>query len=138
MAKFEPAHILTSRNEGGYTDVRDDAGNWTGGKVGVGDLIGTNKGISAPVLCAFLGRKATVTDMKNLSDAVASAIYKKNYWDVIRGDELLHQEEANSIYDSAVNMGSSRAIILAQRSLGITETGHMDDLTLAKLNLKAA
>lgn len=138
MAKFDIAYKLTSVNEGGYTNNHDDSGNWTGGKVGVGNLIGTNFGISAPVLCEFLRKTATIEDMKIISELTVMTIYRKSYWNVVHGDEIVSQDEANSIYDSAVNMGCGQAVKLAQASLGITETGKMDMSTLNKLNNKTA
>lgn len=134
MAKFGPAHKLTSINEGGFTIVPEDSGNWTSGKIGVGNLIGTNFGISAPVLCEFMRKTATIDDMKNLSQDIVEIIYRKNYWNLIHGDEINNQETANSIYDSAVNMGPATAIKLAQKALGLPETGKMDATTLNKLN----
>lgn len=135
MADFEIAHKITVKNEGGYTDNPDDNGNWTGGKKGVGVLVGTNYGISAPVLKEYLGRTPTVSDMKNMSTETADKIYKKRYWTIIRGDELTRQNVANSIYDSAVNMGCSQAIKLAQRAAGLPETGKMNNETLKALNV---
>jgi lysozyme family protein len=65
--------------------------------------------------------------------ALAVPFYKKKYWDVIRGDEIHDQEEAQRIYDMEVNKDTT-AIVLAQRVLHLPETGHMDDITLNKLN----
>lgn len=134
MAKFEIADNLTRINEGGYTNDKDDNGNWTGGKVGVGILVGTNKGISAPVLMSYLKRTPTVKDMKNISKETVRDIYKKNYWDVIRGDEIESQEKANQIYDMAVNAGVGTAVILAKRAQSIAENTKMDDSFINKLN----
>lgn len=135
MANFKIAHDLTSKTEGGYTNHPNDAGNYTGGKVGVGALIGTNYGISAPVLQAYLQRVPSVADMKNLSKEIAESIYYKNYWMPVRGNELVNQTIANMIYDKAVNMGVSASLRLAQRAAQIEETGKMDDFTLNKINL---
>lgn len=134
MAKFKPAYLNTKKWEGGYTGNADDNGNWTGAKKGVGKLIGTNKGITAWRLKEFLGRMPTVDEMKHIDEATVMAIYKKHYWLPVRGDEILEQSVANSIYDSCVNMGAKQAIKLAQRALGIAETGKLDDFTLGKLN----
>lgn len=134
MAKFEIAHKKTSINEGGYTSVREDSGNWTGGVVGVGKLIGTNFGISAPVLCEFLRKTATIEDMKNITKDTVEIIYRKNYWNKIHGDELTNQEIANSLYDSAVNMGVGQAIKLAQKALNIPVTGKIDSYMINLLN----
>lgn len=137
MADFFKAHIKTASNEGGYTDNPDDNGNWTGGKKGIGQLIGTNYGISAPVLKGYLKREPTVADMKSISQDAVHAIYKRGYWNTMRGDEILNQQEAESIYDACVNMGCGQAIKLAQHALGIEATGKMDDTTLNALNNKA-
>ncbi|MCG9792470.1 glycosyl hydrolase 108 family protein [Flavobacterium algicola] len=126
MAKFEIADRLTRKSEGGYSSHKEDNGNWTGGKVGKGILIGTNYGISAPVLAAYLGRTPNLLEMKNLRLETVDKIYKKNYWDVIRGDEIFDQDTANMIYDMAVTSGPGTAIKLAREAknyaTGITMT----------------
>lgn len=134
MADFSISYNLTSKSEGGYTNHPDDNGNWTGGQKGVGTLVGTNLGISAPVLKDFLKRGIVVSDMKNLTKDVAMLIYKKNYWDRMRGDEILVQRVANIIYDDCVNTGPSSAIKKAQKILGVDLTGTMTTDTLDKLN----
>jgi len=134
MANFEIADKLTRRSEGGYTGDQDDNGNWTGGKKGVGVLIGTNYGISAPVLMAYLGIVPTILEMKNLSKETVEKIYIKNYWNPIRGDEIQNQDIANDIYDMSVNAGVGTSIILAKRARNIKETSKMDDQFLKILN----
>jgi lysozyme family protein len=136
MASFKIAHNRRLGIEGKYSGDPLDNGNWTGGKKGVGVLVGSNLGVSAPVLAKHLGRAITVDDMKNLSHETAEAIYRKNYWNPIRGDEIEFQDVANSIYDSAVNMGVSAAIKLTQRSLGIPESVKMTDEIINLLNNK--
>ncbi len=134
MANFTIAFERTGKTEGGYTDDPKDSGNWTGGERGVGDLIGTNAGISAPVLMKFMGRVPSVSDMKNLPDTIRKAIYRKNYWNVMRGDEINNQAQANNLYDMCVNSGCGRAIQLMQAELGVPETMQMDYTTINKLN----
>jgi lysozyme family protein len=134
MANFKIANKLTRISEGGYSDVYEDNGNWTGGKIGNGILIGTKYGISAPVLMAYLGRVPKVDEMKNLSEDVASKIYIKNYWNVIRGDEIANQDIANKIYDMAVTSGNGTAIKLAKRARNYPESTKMDDEFLNHLN----
>lgn len=134
MAKFEVANNLTAVNEGGYSGHQDDNGNWTGGKKGVGMLIGTKFGISAPVLMDYLGRVPTVTEMRNLTKSISDSIYMAKYWQPIRGNEIESQEIANGIYDMAVNAGVGTAIILAKRARNFPETSKMDDYFLKTLN----
>ena len=75
-------------------------------------------------------------DVKSVLIVLAIPYYKKKYWDAIKGDQINNQEEAKRIYDMYVNKGEE-AIILAQRSLGIVESGHMDNITLNTLNNQA-
>lgn len=137
MADFETALKLRLVIEGGYSDDFNDNGNWTGGKKGAGIMIGSKYGISAPVLCKFLGRVATKQEMMDLTTDTAGKIYKPEYWDVMRGDEINSQEEANAIFNECVNAGDHTGIILTQREFGYPETGKMDDHTLNTLNNKS-
>jgi len=134
MADFKQAFDLTMKVEGGYTNDPDDNGNWTGGKKGVGHLVGTNYGITAPLLMAHLHRLPTQDDMRHISMDLVKHIYKSEYWDAIRGDEIADQETANQMYDSAVNMGTGTAILLMRRTLGLAETTHFDNAMLNQLN----
>lgn len=136
MAKFEIADKITSRIEAGYQQAKEDSGNWTGGKVGVGKLIGTNHGISAPVLCAYLKRTATLEEMLHLNTATARLIRKQNYWDKIFGDDIFSQDIANKIYDTAINVGLSPAIKWAEIETGVSVDGKMDAILLQALNTK--
>jgi len=134
MADFLTAHKLTSINEGGYTNDRLDPGNWTNGKINSGILVGTNHGISAPVLMRYLKRLPTADEMRNLKVETAHEIYRKNYWNLIKGDQIKDQGVANVIYDNAVNIGAAGAVKMAQKEVGTLQTGVMDSKTLKKLN----
>ena len=70
---------------------------------------------------------------ETLNDLVHS-FYKAEFWDKIKGDSIVSQLKANQLYDMAVNAGVSNAIKLSQKTLGITESGKMDKITLEKLN----
>ena len=102
MADFILAHKKVIKSEGGYSNNPNDRGNYFDGK-----LIGSNYGISAPVLAEHLGKRPTKDDMINLSPKVVLLIYKKNYWNKIQGDNINNQSVAYLIYDSAVNQGLS-------------------------------
>ena len=125
---FDKAFEILIGHEGGYTDRRADPGNWTGGKVGVGTLKGTKYGIAA--------NSYPNLDIKNLTLAEAKAIYKRDYWDKARCDEL-PQELAFHVFDMVVNSGASRGIKLLQKTVGTKEDGLIGPATLAavkKLN----
>jgi lysozyme family protein len=103
--------------EGGYTNNPNDNGNWTGGKRNVGNLVGTNFGISAPVYGEWIGRTPTVADMKAITKPIALQIYKKNYWDAMRADSINSQSVANILVDHGINAGVSRAGRMMQEVL---------------------
>lgn len=135
MADFETAYNRVKQNEGGYSDKEEDNGNWTGGMRGVGILVGTNYGITAPEYAAYIGKVPTVSDMKSMSPETAKFIFKKKYWMGIRGDEIVNQDTANGLIDMAVNAGIGTAIILEKRAARwLPENTVMDDNFLNKIN----
>ena len=108
-ASFEEAQGLVKLAEAGYSDDRGDNGNFIdvqGGR----RFIGTNHGISAPILDEYfkeqgIKRLLTKDDMMNLSYKTALKIYKANYWNAQHLSELSDQNVANVIYDGCVNQG---------------------------------
>lgn len=109
-ASFEKAQGLVKLAEAGYSDDRGDNGNFIdvpGGR----RFIGTNHGISAPILANYfknqgIKRLLTKDDMINLSYKTALEIYKADYWNAQHLGELSDQNVANIIYDGCVNQGS--------------------------------
>ena len=109
-ASFEKAQNIVKLAEAGYSDDRGDNGNFIdvpGGR----RFIGTNHGISAPILAEYfkeqgIKRLLTKDDMMNLSYKTALKIYKANYWNAQHLSELSDQNVANIIYDGCVNQGT--------------------------------
>lgn len=117
---FDKAFDLLIGHEGGYTTLRSDPGNWTGGKVGVGVLKGTKYGIAA--------NSYPNEDIKNLTLARAKQIYKRDYWDKVWGDRL-PASLAFHVFDMAVNSGISRGVKLLQKTVGSAQDGIMGPAT---------
>jgi lysozyme family protein len=102
MASFDDAIDATIAKEGGAKITRDPT-----------DRGGTTKyGISAR---AYPG-----LDIANLTEDDAKVIYKRDYWDRVRGDNIKSQVVAESIFDTCVNMGVRTGSRLAQTAAGIT------------------
>jgi lysozyme family protein len=76
----------------------------------------TNLGVTQATLSSWLGRPATLTEVKNLTKATAAKIYKKNYYYKPKID-LLPDKIEPIIFDIAVNSGPGRAIKLLQQAL---------------------
>lgn len=113
MANYNIAINRIIVNEGGYQNHPNDKGNYNSEKV----LIGTNHGISAPVLERWRGYVPAEHDMRNLSQNESLRIYKKNYWLPIWGDQIKDQDSADIIFDHSVNAGTGNGAKLAQRTL---------------------
>lgn len=134
MASFDLAQSKVAINEGGYQNNPKDGGNWTGGSINSGTNIGTNYGISAPTLSAYLGRTATVADMQGLSYSTALEIYKNNYWDALGLDDWSSQSCSEIAYDGAVNEGVGFMSGAIANIVGISSSVPFSADTVAAIN----
>ena len=137
MADFNQAIPKILKSEGGYSDNRNDLGNyvcrggkWAKRKKGGGfycdndippHFIGTNRGIAAPTLSGWRKREVSISDMRNLSEAEAIKIYKSTYWNPIGADNITDQKKANVLFDAYVNQGNLIRPMLAE-VLGVSES----------------
>lgn len=92
--KFERCIKFILREEGGYSDNPNDAGNWTGGGRGKGELKGTNFGISAATYPSI--------NIKGLTVEQAKQIYWEDYWQFY-GIEQYDLPLALCVMDAYVN-----------------------------------
>lgn len=121
MADFDRAFDIIVGVEGEFSLDPNDPGNWTGGKKGVGELKGTRWGISA--------KSYPHLDIKNLTKEQAKAIYRKDYWDQVKGDQ--YRWPLNLfVFDSAVNQGVDTAIRTLQDAFNLTVDGKIGPNTL--------
>jgi lysozyme family protein len=121
---FDLSYPLLLKHEGGYTNNPQDPGNWTGGKIGVGQLIGTNLGVSAPAYANYIGRIPTVAEMQAITPESARPFYRQRYWDAINGDNLPVGLDY-AMFDMAVHSSPERAIRNLQNTLGRPTTGQL-------------
>ncbi|MRJ06266.1 MAG: peptidoglycan domain protein [Epsilonproteobacteria bacterium] len=61
-------------------------------------------------------------------------IYRREYWDKIRGDDIESQKVANRLFAFAVNAGVKRSSKLLQKIVGVREDGIIGKITLGALN----
>lgn len=113
------------KHEGGYVDHPKDPGG------------ATNLGITIGTLSSWLGRSATKAEVKALTVKDVAPIYRKNYWDRIRGDDLPPGVDT-STGDFAVNSGVSRAVTYLQEVVGAAPDGKIGPLTLAAVRAMPA
>lgn len=119
---FDQAFERVIAHEGGYSNHPGDPGNWTGGKVGAGKLLGTRYGIAA--------NSYPDEDIPNLTLERAKEIYRRDYWERVRADQLPAAVRFD-VFDLCVNSGVSRAARLLQRACGAREDGVIGPATLA-------
>jgi len=77
----------------------------------------------------WIGREATEQEMRDLTPEDVAPIYKKNYWDRVKGDDLPSGVDW-ACFDWAVNSGSGRPAKALQRCVGATPDGAIGPMTL--------
>lgn len=119
---FARALSAVLKDEGGYVDNPSDPGG------------ATNMGITRMTLAAW--RKVVPytslpkSAVKALTPAEAGDIYRANYWNAIKGDQLPDGLDY-AVFDFAVNSGPGRAAKVLQSVLGVTADGQIGPETLA-------
>lgn len=128
-ANFVAAIGPVLAHEGGFQAAPDDPGNWTGGKVGAGELKGTKFGISAAQYPALDIAKITIDE--------ATAIYRRDWWERF-GLARLPQPLAAKLFDAGVNIGMANAVRALQRALRACGAMLVEDGKLGEATLGAA
>lgn len=116
---FPDALKLVLAHEGGYVNHPKDPGG------------ATNFGVTQRTYNAWRKSQGQPTnDVRKIGPDEVAAIYKRQYWDAVRGDDLppgLDYAE----FDYAVNSGPSKAVKDLQRIVGSRADGIMGANTLA-------
>ena len=86
----------------------------------------TNKGITQSTYAAWLRSQGRVWgDVYDTTPTEVSAIYRKLYWDIVRGDDLPAGLDF-AVFDGGVNSGNSRSVMWLQAALGDVYKGQID------------
>lgn len=120
--EFDQAFEKLLGHEGGFTEDPRDPGNWTGGRVNVGVLRGTKFGIAANTY--------PNEDIRNLTVERAKFIYRRDFWNAVRADEL-PPVVRYAVFDAAVNSGVRQSVRWLQRALGVRDDGVLGPVTIA-------
>lgn len=113
MASYEVFKKKIKRAEGGYQNLIDDRGN----KNSLGELVGTNFGVSAVFYETVIQVPPTVADMKNITQNEAHFLFKKYFWDRIKADSIKSQAIAETFADHAINSHPKTSTRVMQRVL---------------------
>lgn len=113
------AHIL--RHEGGWANHPNDPGG------------ATMRGVIQRVYDGYRDlNKLSRRSVRMIEDRELQEIYRKQYWNAIRGDELPVGIDL-VVFDQAVNSGPVQSAKWLQRALGVTADGHIGAATLDAL-----
>lgn len=124
---FLDAFELVITAEGKFSNDPNDKGNWTGGEIGVGELMGTKYGISAKSYGKKLREMGKC--IQGLSLADAQQIYKVDFWGRLKCD-LLPSAHRAPLFSCAVNCGTKNAIRWYQKVLDVEVDGIMGPITI--------
>ena len=123
MADFTQAYTKTARAESGYSNNPADKGGetWNG--------IARNKHPKWSGWAVVDAAKKQPNFPKNLTGSPQLAasekeFYQLTFWDTMRLSQCPDQMVAEELYDTAVNMGVSRAVSFLQRSLNTFNRNH--------------
>lgn len=117
-SNFDRCLAETLKHEGGWADDPHDPGG------------ATMRGITIGTFRAWKGRAVTKAELRAISDADLRAIYRQNYWDAVRGDDLPAGLDLVA-FDAAVNSGVSRGAKWLQTALGASADGRIGPKTIA-------
>lgn len=111
-----------------------DNGNWTGGKQGVGALVGSNHGVTAAALGLHRHIPAgsvTKDMMRALTIDEAADIALDSFFFNVNLDDLVWDRVTASVFDFGWGAGPVRSIQILQRLLGLGDDGKIGPKTIA-------
>lgn len=115
---FKPSLKFILQFEGGFVNHPHDPGG------------ATNLGVTIGTLSLVLGRPATIDEVKALTPRTVAPIYRKRYWDAVRGDDLPLGVDL-AVFDFGIHSGPARSAMAVQRVLGVADDGQIGPITIA-------
>jgi lysozyme family protein len=113
---FALAYVL--KHEGGYVNHPADPGGMT------------NLGVTKRVWEEWVAHDVDEKTMRSLTPEMVGPLYKKKYWDKVKGDDLPSGVDY-VVFDAAVNSGPGRAAKWLQACVGVEQDGGIGPKTLA-------
>lgn len=110
---FERAFELLIGHEGGYSNNPNDPGGET------------MFGITARVA----RRNGYMGDMKMLPLSLAKDIAKREYWDIVRADEMPDSIKFD-LFDTCYHSGVFQAVKILQKAVGVDADGRLGPVTM--------
>ena len=113
--------------EGGYSNDKDDKGGPTkhGITLATWRKVGYDKNGDGVI---------NKEDIKLLTEDDFHRVFKKNYWDACKADQIKDQSVANLLVDFAYNSGVARVSKFMQKIVGVTADGIIGSKTINAIN----
>jgi lysozyme family protein len=118
ISNWQKSFELMLKSEGGFVNHPSDPGGMT------------NLGVTKATWENWVGRESDEAEMRGLTPEKVEPLYKKKYWDAVRGDEL-PPGISYLCFDFAVNAGAGRSIKTLQTAVGVTPDGGFGPMTMA-------
>jgi lysozyme family protein len=118
ISNWQKSFELMLQSEGGFVNHPSDPGGMT------------NLGVTKATWENWVGRESDEAEMRGLTPEKVEPLYKKKYFDAVRGDELPMGLDY-LMFDFAVNAGAGRAIKTLQTAVGVTPDGGFGPMTMA-------
>lgn len=110
---FDDAFDKLLGHEGGFVDHPADPGGAT--RWGVTERVARAHGYAG--------------DMRDFPAVAARHIYRRQYWEAIRADEL-PPALRYAVFDGAVNSGNAQSVKWLQRAIGVADDGRVGPETI--------
>mgnify|MGYP003126649028 FL=1 len=120
-ANFDKCLEMLLEHEGGFVNHPRDPGGIT------------NLGVTKLTYERWLGRSVTEQEMRDLTVEQVAPIYKNQYWDKCKCDDLPSGVDW-SVFDWAVNSGPGRSAKALQGIVGATQDGGIGPQTLKSVS----
>ena len=114
---FEHSLDMLLEHEGGFVNHPKDPGGMT------------NLGVTRATYEQYMGRGVTEAEIRALTAADVAPLYKSEYWDKARCDDLPSGLDW-AVFDWGVNAGMSRPVKALQRIVGVKPDGGVGPKTL--------
>jgi len=125
LSNWDKSFDMVIAHEGGFTNDERDPGN----KLPDGRKGSTMLGCTQANWEKYIGHEVTQDDMKALKKEDVKPLYKKDYWDAVRGDDLPAGVDY-AVFDFAINAGPAAARKMIQKALGVTADGSIGPATI--------
>ena len=117
-SNFDNALAAVLHHEGGFVNHPSDPGGMT------------NLGCTKTTWEEWVGHPVGEKTMRALTPSDVAPLYKRKYWDKIKGDELPNGIDY-AVFDAAINSGPGRAVKWLQGCVGADMDGALGPKTLA-------